>query len=182
MPLVFIVGGAHTPGANSYATVERYRELLGGQGEDGVDLDLLSELVIQRHLINASRFIDQLRWLGSPLESAPTTPRLGMPRKGLEVFGSLHFEEGWTLPEDSVVWLVTDAVCLFAEDERLTGRLIWRSRDMANVLKSKRSILGSSKTWEDSGAGRTYPQAMSLLKGLYDTTGNQSGSVRAIPI
>lgn len=173
MAVTFIVGGADTDGANSYASVADYLAINREVGVDGADLTALEETVIERHLMSATRFVDQHHWLGMP-KHEDNMPRLGLPRDSMVVgCGNTHYREGYLLPNDEIPWVVVHAVCLLAEEERASGKTLWRpSRDRAQVTSSKRSIVGSSKVFADPLSPRRYPAIEKLLAGLTRPTGS----------
>lgn len=169
MAFAFTVGTSDDVGANSYASVQEWIDAFP-EGTDGADLSAIAATTLQRHLVNATRFIDQLPWNGRP-KYEDNQPRLALPRYDLLVGpGNPRLREGDTLPSDELPWVVRDAVILLAEAERVSGQLLWRpKKDRDQVLSKKRSITGSSKEYADPLAARRYPEAAALVRGLHST-------------
>lgn len=169
MPFTLVKGGADDPAANSYADRADFLALFQDQSEiDGADLTAIAPETIERYLIEATRFVDQLEWNGDP-KYEDNVPRLALPRFSLVVGpGSPQYREGLVLADDEVPWVVIHAVCILADARRVSGKTLWHPvQHRRDVLKRKKSIVGSEKEWADPLAARGYPAAMTLLEGLH---------------
>lgn len=180
MASVFLVGDAGTRGANSWASVQEYRDFFpGGLGYGDTDLSAIADTDLQRHLVIAAQFMGQLPWHGSTKQDAEDEysgwpPRLPLPRYNLWVGKPCHYSlAGIAVVGDTVVpWVVKAAQIHLAEEQRTRQSLgqteLYRARtDRSEVLEEKKSLTESSKTWADPLAPRTYAVVEDLLRGLY---------------
>lgn len=171
MPFL-VEDGTGVVGAVSYASVTAYRDWCASRG---IDLTGVSDTTLQRHLANATAFLDQLAWNGAS-RWTDNLPRLGLPRYDLVVgCGSPYFEEGTLLRHDEVPWTVPQATIILANEERLSGEDLNKPRDPSRVVVEKSiGSAGISKKFatstdqpEASVGRRYYPEAMALVRGLH---------------
>lgn len=188
--MAFLVGDSGTSGANSFVSVAEYlAHFHGSVGFNSDDLTAVATATIERHLIEAARMLAMVPWNGTTKtddddEVAEISPRLFFPRYSCEVEEDAHPSIAGLefIPDDVVPGVVKAAQIELAEELRIREadgeRVAWRMvDDRRNVLRSKRSIVGSSKTWEDPAAALRFPRVEALVRGLYSTAGTHPVAV-----
>lgn len=180
MGAVFLVGDSSVAGANSWVSVAEFLgHFPGDLGFNGDDLTAVAATTVQRHLIEAARMLGMVPWNGTTKtddasQVAELIPRLPFPRYSCEVEEGAHPSLYGVLVIDDTVTpgVVKVAQIELAEELRIRAadgeRPAWRGVvDRRNVLKSKTSIVGSSKTWDDPGAALRFPRVEALVRGLH---------------
>ena len=164
----------------SYADVALYLSFWQDTGLDGTDLTAIDAAVVQRHLVSATRFLDQLAWNGQPVYHDGQR-RTAIPRDAWVVYGSPYYLDGEQIPNDVLPVQVADACCNLAEIERSTGEPLGRARDLSKVVIAKGLGRGAiTKKFADGKAPRSYPDAMGLVQGLHGSAASQRPLLLAV--
>lgn len=180
MAFAFLVGDSSTAGANSFVSVAEFRDHFpGAKGHDGADLTAVADADLERFLVFGARMLEMVPCNGTTKndendEIAEILPRLPFPRYSCAVALDAHPSlKGLSVIDDTVVpGVVKVAQIELAEELRIRDgageRLVFRGvQDRYKVLKSKRTIVGSSKAWADPTAALQFPRVAALLRGLY---------------
>lgn len=167
--------GTGLSGANSYATVEHFRDYLTLRGRPNVDAGSINDAAVEVLLVLATDYIEARwghRFLG---QRASSEQRLSWPRTGA------YDELGNKVGEDSVPSKLADACVEYAwrqntaelqpdPDTDASGRLATMKREKVGPIEEETEYSISA------AISKPYPAADDLLRCLVTSAG---GTIRA---
>lgn len=156
--------GPVVPGANSFATVAFFRELLADRN---IDTTAYTDQAVRGALVEATDYQDRLYpWIGWPTTDGGN--RLGWPRSGAAVLpGAARYRPGYVIPDNVVPLSIQEATVWFAL-ARLESGVPLSERRQQNAKKLKSKSIGSiDKTWASPLAVDRFPAGEQCLTGLW---------------